>query len=70
MVTLLPVWWCHGPVFRAAGISFLKLTHDTHCRLHQDLRRVGLRVRLRKMIGRVIPPAPQAGPRRADGSGF
>ena len=60
MVTLLPVWWCHGRVFRAGGISFLKLTHDTHCRLHQDLRRIGLRVRLRKMIGRVIPPSPLA----------
>ncbi len=56
MVTLLPVWWCHARVFRAGGISFFKLTHDTHCRLHQDLRRVGLRVRLRKMISQVIPP--------------
>jgi hypothetical protein len=59
MAALLPVWWCHGQVFRAGGISFLKLTHDTHCRLHQDLRRVGLRVRLRKIISRVIPqPMP------------
>jgi hypothetical protein len=57
MITLLPVWWCHSRVFRAGGISFLKLTHDTHCRLHQDLRRIGLRVRLRKMINHVIPPA-------------
>ncbi|HEY1629025.1 MAG TPA: hypothetical protein VGF52_04145, partial [Tepidisphaeraceae bacterium] len=55
MLTLLPVWWCHGRVFRAGGIGFLKLARDTHCRLHQDLRRMGLRVRLRKMIGRVVP---------------
>jgi hypothetical protein len=57
MVTLLPVWWCHRRVFRAGNIGFLKLTHDTHCRLHQDLRRIGLRVRLRKMINRVLPQA-------------
>jgi hypothetical protein len=57
MAALLPVWWCHGRVFRAGGISFLKLARDAHCRLHQDLRRVGLRVRLRRMIGRVMPPA-------------
>jgi hypothetical protein len=61
MATLLPVWWCHARVFRAGHVSFLKLTRDTHCRLHQDLRRIGLRVRLRKMIGRVLPQptAPQ-----------
>jgi hypothetical protein len=57
MATLLPVWWCHGCVFRAGGIGFLKLVRDTHCRLHQDLRRVGLRLRLRKIINRVIPQA-------------
>jgi hypothetical protein len=56
-VTLLPVWWCHGRVFRAGGIGFVKLARDTHCRLHQDLRRVGLRVRLRKIIDRVVTPA-------------
>jgi hypothetical protein len=55
MAALVPVWWCHRRVFRAGGIGFLKLTRDTHCRLHQDLRRVGLRVRLRKMISRVVP---------------
>ena len=60
MVTLLPVWWCHGKVFRAGKIGFLKLTHDTHWRLHQDLRRVGLRVRLRKIITRVIHAQPIA----------
>jgi hypothetical protein len=55
MVALLPVWWCHRRVFLAGGIGFLKLTRETHGRLHQDLRRVGLRVRLRKMIDRVMP---------------
>jgi hypothetical protein len=58
MMTLLPVWWCHRRVFRAGGIGFLKLTRDTHCRLHADLRRVGLRVRLRRMISRVVPEIP------------
>jgi hypothetical protein len=58
MVTLLPVWWCHQRVFRAGGIGFLKLTRDTHCRLHADLRRVGLRARLRRMISQVVPEVP------------
>jgi hypothetical protein len=57
MGALVPVWWCHGRVFRARGISFLQLTRDTHSRLHEDLRRVGLRVRLRKMIERMVPQA-------------
>jgi hypothetical protein len=58
MITLLPVWWCHAPVFRAGGISFIQLMRDTHGRLHQDLRRVGLRNRLRKLITGVLPPQP------------
>jgi hypothetical protein len=57
MAALAPVWWCHRRVFLAAGISFWKLTSETHGRLHQDLRRVGLRVRLRKMLDRVMPAA-------------
>lgn len=60
MVALVPVWWCHSKVFRAGGIGFFQLTRDTHWRLHQDLRRVGLRVRLRKMIDRIVPPSPIA----------
>jgi hypothetical protein len=59
MAALLPVWWCHGRVFRAGGIGFFRLTRDAHCRLHQDLRRVGLRVRLRKLVRRMSPhPEP------------
>lgn len=50
MAAILPVWWCHGRVFRAANISFVRLALDAHGRLHQDLRRIGLRARLRAMV--------------------
>lgn len=50
MIALLPVWWCHGRVFKAADIGFFRLAFDAHGRLHQDLRRIGLRARLRAMV--------------------
>jgi hypothetical protein len=50
MAALVPVWWCHGRVFKAAKISFVRLTLDAHGRLHQDLRRIGLRNRLSAML--------------------
>jgi hypothetical protein len=50
MAALVPVWWCHGRVFRAGGLGFARLTLDAHGRLHQDLRRIGLRARLRAAL--------------------
>lgn len=55
MAALLPVWWCHGAVFRAAGMGFTKVAFDAHRRLHQDLRRIGLRARLRRALDAVLP---------------
>lgn len=48
------VWRCHSPVFKRAGVGFMNLQWRTNRTLHRQLRRIGLRTRLRRLVGAIV----------------